>query len=63
MKRFTGLFLLAVGSTGTLWGGYYILTGSSSARLSLTDDLSVTALTGGLVGVAAFTVGLLWVRD
>lgn len=63
MKRFVGLLMTLVGSVAALWGGYYIIIGKSSMRLWLTDTQSVTALTGGLIGVALFTVGLLWVRD
>ena len=62
MKRFIGLLLTAFGGVASLWGGYHILTGQS-AHLNLTEDFSVTAMTGGLAGVAIFTLGLIWVRD
>ena len=63
MKRFIGWLLTISGGGITLWGGVSLLTGNSQTRVQLTHDLSVTALTGGLVGVALLTVGLIWVRD
>lgn len=60
MKRFIGLLLTGAGLVVTAWGGYLMLTGASAA---LMHPLPVTALTGGLVGVASLTVGLIWVRD
>lgn len=63
MKRFVGLLLTLAGGAVMLWGIVALLTGSSDARVALTDELSVTALTAALVGVAGFTVGLIWVRD
>jgi hypothetical protein len=60
MKRFLGWILAGAGGAGTLWAGYFLLTGSSAARM---DPLPVTAMTGGLIGVALLTVGLVWARD
>ena len=55
--------LTLVGAGVILWAAYYIMTGQSSAPLHITDGFTITALTGGLAGAAAFTVGLLWIRD
>ncbi len=63
MKRFIGLFLTLLGGAAMIWGAISVLTGSSATRITLINDLSVNALTGGLVGVATFTVGLIWMRD
>jgi hypothetical protein len=63
MKRFLGLFLTLSGAAAVLWAGYYVLTGQSSTQLYVTDDFSVSALVGGLAGLALFTLGLVWVRD
>ncbi len=63
MKRLIGMFLAVAGGATAIWGVSSVLTGSASARVWLTDDLSVTALMVGLVGVTAFTAGLIWVRD
>jgi hypothetical protein len=63
MKRFTGLLLAGVGGIGAIWGGYYALTGQTNTYVTITDDLSISALTTGLIGVAVFTIGLLWTRD
>jgi hypothetical protein len=60
MKRFVGWILVGVGATGTGWGAYYMLTGASTATL---HPLPVDAMTGGLVGVALFTIGLIWSRE
>jgi hypothetical protein len=60
MKRFVGWVLAGAGAVGTLWGAYYMLSGSSNARM---DPLPVTAMTGGLIGLAMLTVGLVWARD
>ncbi len=60
MKRFIGLLLALAGVIGTGWGGYCALSGTLEAKM---DPLPVTALTGGLAGVAMLTVGLIWVRD
>jgi multisubunit Na+/H+ antiporter MnhB subunit len=63
MQRLLGVLLSIVGGIVVLWAAYYVMTGQSSYRLRLTDDFSVSALTGGLAGVAVFTVGLIWLRD
>ena len=63
MKRLVGLFLMLAGGAATLYGAYHVIKGASGAIIELPGDLSVTALTGGLIGVSAFTVGLIWMRD
>jgi hypothetical protein len=63
MKRFFGLVLTAAGGVGVLWGGYHVLIGESTTRVTVADGVSVTALVGGLVGLMLFTVGLVWARD
>lgn len=63
MRRFIGLFLTIFGGGLTLWAGIYVLTGQSGAMLTLTPDYSLTAMTGGLIGVAVFTTGLIWMRE
>jgi hypothetical protein len=63
MKRFIGWLLTVVGVAATLWGGFAVLTGTAESRLTLTQDVSVNAMTEALVGLAALTVGLIWVRD
>ena len=60
MKRFLGLILSVVGLAGTLWSGFYLLSGSSAAML---HPLPVTSMTGGLVSILLLTMGLIWVRD
>lgn len=60
MKRFLGWLMAGAGAVGTGWGGYFMLTGTSKAQLA---PLPVDAMTGGLIGVALFTVGLIWIRD
>lgn len=63
MQRFIGLLLTLVGAVTVLAAGYHVLIGQSDARLYVTDDFSLTAMTGGLIGVTVFTVGLIWMRD
>ncbi|AWM40024.1 hypothetical protein GobsT_15670 [Gemmata obscuriglobus] len=63
MKRLAGLVLTVLSSVPLIWGGLSVLSGSAGARISITDDFSVTALTGGLIGVTTFTLGLIWLRD
>lgn len=63
MKRFIGWGLVLAGGAATGWGAVAVLTGSSEARMHITPDTSVSALVGGLIGLAVLTVGLLWVRD
>jgi hypothetical protein len=60
MKRFSGLVLVAAGLIVSGWGGYYALSGSLDAVMR---PLPVSAMTGGLIGLALLTVGLIWVRD
>jgi hypothetical protein len=63
MQRLLGVLLTILGGIVVLWAAYYVMTGQSSYRIQLTDNFSVSALTGGLAGVAIFTVGLIWLRD
>lgn len=63
MRRVLGLALTLLGAGAILWSAYYIMTGQSSALLRITDGFAVTAMTGGLAGAAAFTVGLIWIRE
>jgi len=63
MKRFIGLLLTGLGAVAVLWGGYHVLAGESTARVAITDTLAITALTGGLAGVALISMGLVWMRD
>ena len=63
MKRLTGLFLTLVGAALVLWGGFHVLLGQSDESLRVTDNFSLSAMVGGLAGVAIFTFGLIWVRD
>ncbi|MBM3979730.1 MAG: hypothetical protein FJ304_05510 [Planctomycetes bacterium] len=63
MKRFFGWGLVLAGGAVGGWGVISVLRGSTSARLNVTPDLSVSALTAGLAGVAVLTIGLVWVRD
>ena len=60
MKRFMGLILAGVGAVGTLYGGFYVMTGKSSASL---HPVPINALYGGLASVAMLTIGLLWSRE
>lgn len=63
MKRLIGQVMALVGGAGLVWGAVSALTGSMSARVAVTDEFSLTALTGGLAGTAALVLGLVWVRD
>ena len=63
MKRMAGLLFVFAGGAALVWGVVSGLTGSLSEKVALTNELSVTALTGGLAGAALFTVGLVWSRD
>jgi len=58
-----GLGLTLLGAGAILWSAYYIMTGQASAPLHIADGFTITAMTGGLAGAAAFTVGLIWIRD
>ena len=64
MQRFIGWGLVLVGGAVTIWASVCALTGTATtSRVTLTPDLSFTAMTAGLAGAAVFTVGLIWVRD
>jgi hypothetical protein len=63
MQRFIGLVLTIAGALAVLWAAYYVLTGQSSTQFHITDNFSVSAMTGGLAGLATFTLGLIWIRD
>ena len=63
VKRFIGWLLTLSGGTAALWGGVSLLTGALESRLSIAPGFAVNAMTGGLVGLMALTVGLIWVRD
>jgi hypothetical protein len=60
MKRFVGWVLAGTGAIGTCWGAYHMLSGSATAPL---HPLPVNAMTGGLIGLALLTIGLVWARD
>lgn len=60
MKRFVGWLVAGAGLIGTGWGGFLMLSGSSSAMMA---PLPVNAMTGGLIGLALLTIGLVWARD
>jgi len=63
MKRFMGLVLMGLGTAGTLSGGYHVLIGESSNHISITHNFAITALVGGLAGVACLSIGFVWMRD
>jgi hypothetical protein len=63
MKRFIGMLMCFAGGAGALWGGYHTLMGQTRTMLTITDDFSLSAMTVGLIGVAVFTVGIVWARD
>jgi hypothetical protein len=63
MKRFIGLLLTGVGGVAALWGGYQVMSGQTSTHVAITNDFALSALSVGLIGVAVFTVGLVWMRD
>ena len=63
MQRFIGLVLAIAGAVIVLWAGIHVLAGESSTHLQITDDFSVSAMVGGLAGVAVFTIGLISMRD
>jgi hypothetical protein len=64
MKRFIGWGLVVLGGAATIWGGFSVMTGESErARIAVTHDFSINALTCGLIGLAVLTLGLVWVRD
>jgi len=63
VKRLIGWLLTIAGGSAALWGVISVLTGSSRSQVQITPDIAVNAMVGGLVGLAALTVGLIWVRD
>ena len=58
-----GLILTIGGCIAVFWAAYYLMVGDASAVLKMTDGFSVSSMTGGLVGIAMFTMGLIWIRD
>jgi hypothetical protein len=63
VKRFIGWGLTLAGGAAAVWGGTCVITGYSTSRLHVSPELSVSALTVGLAGLAVLTLGLIWVRD
>jgi hypothetical protein len=63
VKRFTGWILAVTGGVAAAWGAVAVLTGTSQSRFNVTSNLSVDAMTTGLIGLAVLTVGLVWIRD
>jgi hypothetical protein len=63
MKRFFGAVLALAGGVAVVWAGIHMLSGSSEARVTFTQDVSINAMTGGLIGLALLTLGLVWARD
>ena len=63
VKRLFGWVLTVFGGGAALWGIVAALTGTLKTEVSITPDLAVNAMTGGLIGLAALTLGLVWVRD
>jgi hypothetical protein len=59
----TGWILTIAGGVGVVWGAVCVLTGASETRVTLSNDVSLSALTVGLISLAVGTIGLLWVRD
>jgi hypothetical protein len=59
----TGWILIITGGVGAAWGAVSVMTGASQTPLEITRDVSVNAMTVGLIGLAVLTVGLIWVRD
>jgi hypothetical protein len=58
-----GWGLAVAGGVAAGWGGVCIFAGDSQAKMNLTRDLSIDAMTAGLAGLAVLTIGLIWVRD
>ena len=54
---------MLVGAVAAGWGAVNVMTGSSRATVSFGPGLSINAMTGGLIGLALLTIGLIWVRD
>jgi hypothetical protein len=63
MKRFFGGVLALAGGVAVIWGAVHLLSGTSDAKVTLGEGVSVNALSGGLIGLAALTLGLIWARD
>jgi hypothetical protein len=63
MKRFFGWVVALAGGVAVIWGAVHLLSGSSEARVTLGNGVSINALTGGLVGLVLLTLGLVWTRD
>jgi len=63
MQRFIGLVMIIAGGTAVLWGGYHCLAGESTARITVTNDLHLSAMVTGLIGLAVCTIGFVWNRD
>ena len=63
MQRMLGVALAIAGGVAVLWAAYYVMTGQTSYSVRITDNFSVSALTGGLAGLAVLTLGLIWIRD
>lgn len=63
MKRLIGWGLAVAGGSVAVWGAACVATGDSQARLAVTSDMSFSAMTAGLAGLAVLTIGLIWVRD
>ena len=62
MKRFFGWVLALAGGVAVVWGAVNVMSGQSEAKVNL-GSVSIDALTGGLVGLAVGTLGLIWTRD
>ena len=60
MKTSIGWVFLGSGMILSAWGAFHCLTGSSKVLL---DPLPVSAMTGGLAGLALLVFGFVWVRD
>jgi len=60
MKRFFGTIMAIAGAAGTLWGGFYCISGGTERLL---DPLPINAMNAGLVGITCLIFGLVWIRD
>jgi len=58
-----GWGLAVAGGAVAVWGAACVVTGDSRAKIDITPELSLNALTAGLAGLAVLTLGLVWVRD
>jgi hypothetical protein len=63
MQRVLGLIFSLAGGIAILWAAFNILGGNSATMVTINDDITISAYTGGLIGAAMFTLGLLWLRD